>query len=184
MFNLFFAIILFSTCFIACTSDPVVNNNLPEETTVAASDIARSKFDNAINDAPDNHELYFKRALYYYDLEGYDQAIDDLKKAIDIDSSFLNYHHLLADVYMDYYKSKPALTTLRTAATQFPDSINTLLKLSEFEFILKQHDESIKTCNRILKKDGQNAEAFYMLGRNFKVRKEPKRAINSFQTCV
>ena len=181
---IFYAVILISTCFIACTEEPEVKNNLPDETTVAASEVATSKFDNAIKEAPDNHNLYFQRASYYYDLEGYDQAIDDLKKAIEIDSSFLNYHHLLADVYMDYYKSKPALTTLRTAAAQFPDSINTLLKLSEFEFILKQHDESIKTCDRILRKDAQNAEAYYMLGRNFKVRKEVKRAINSFQTCV
>ncbi len=184
LINLWFVLSFISICFVACTEDTQVKDKLPEETTVAASEVAKSKFDIAIKEAPDNHTLYFKRALYYYDLEGYDQAIDDLKKAIAIDSSYLNYHHLLADVYMDYYKSKPALTTLRTAAAQFPDSINTLLKLSEFEFILKQNDESIKTCDRILRKDGQNAEAYYMLGRNFKARNETKRAINSFQTCV
>ena len=168
----------------ACTQEPEVKNKLPDETTVSASAIAKSKFDNAIKEAPDNHDLYFQRAKYYYNLEGYDQAIDDLEKAIAIDSSFLAYHHLLADVYMDYYKSKPAVTTLRLAADQFPDSLQTLLKLSEFEFILKQYDESIKTCDKILRKDGQNAEAYYMLGRNFKGKKQVKRAINSFQTCV
>lgn len=176
---------LFSIGIIACTSDSELKNDKNvEETSVAPSDASKSRFDQAIKETPDDHKLYYQRAKYFYDLEGYDQAIDDLKKAIDIDSSFLSYHHLLADVYMDYYKSRPALNTLRAAATQFPDSLHTLLKLSEFEFILKKFDESIKTCDLILRKDGQNSEAYYMLGRNFKARKETKRAINSFQTCV
>lgn len=168
----------------SCGNDVVEQPKTPEETSVEASQIAKSKFDKAIAADPDNHELYFQRAKYYYALEGFDQAIADLDKAIAIDSSFLSYHHLLADVYMDYYKSRPALKTLQDAAVQFPDSIHTLLKLCEFEFILKQYEESILTCGKILKKDGQNAEAFYMLGRNFRIKGDTKRAINSFQTCV
>ena len=182
--KIFLMAVFASLLFAACTPDAEVSEKPTDKQTPFAAAAARSKFDRAIQEAPDDDQLYYQRAKYFYEVEGYDQSIIDLKKAIDIDSSLLSYHHLLADVYMDYFKSRPALNTLRAAATQFPDSLHTLLKLSEFEYILKKHDESIKTCDLILRKDGQNAEAFYMLGRNFKARKETKRAINSFQTCV
>jgi len=133
---------------------------------------------------PANDELYFQRAKYYYEQEGYDEAITDLERALELDSTRVDYHHLLADVYLDYYKSYEALKTLEQAADQFPSSIRTLLKLSEFQLILKQHEASMRTVDRILKQDPQNAEAYFMFGLNFEELGDTLRAINSYQQAV
>lgn len=134
---------------------------------------AQSKIANdpnliALNDYilknPTIAEGYYKRAKYYYDMEGYDEAILDLASAMKLDSLKPKYYYLLADTYMDYYQSRMALMTMQKASGMFPDSIHTLLKLTEFEIILKKYDAAMQTIQNILSKDKQNADAYLMMG--------------------
>ena len=138
----------------------------------------------AIVESPNDPSLYAKRADMFYQNEGYDEAISDLQKALQIDSTNVDYLHLLADVYLDYYQSYPAINTMMKAAALYPTRIPTLLKLSEFQLILKQYDKSINTINEVLKLEQLNAEAYFMLGLNFKEQGDIDRAMGSFQTAV
>lgn len=135
----------------------------------------------ADQDAP---ELYVKRGDVFYENRGYDEAIRDYTKAIQLDSMQPVYYHKLADAYLDYFKSRQALDILKTAAERFPEHIPTLLKLSEYHLILTQYEESMKAIDRVLKVDPQNAEAYFMFGMNFEERKDTVRAINSYQKAV
>ena len=105
---------------------------------------------------PLNGDLYYSRAKIFYEKEMYDEAISDMAQAMRIDSVNVDYHHLLADVFLDYYKSRQALQTLERAAVLYPKRIPTLLKLSEFQVILRQNDEAFTTIDQILKIDPQN----------------------------
>ncbi len=136
----------------------------------------------AVNDT--ESELYFLRGKTYYEAESYDEAINDLKKAIALDSNNINYLHLLADAYLDYYKSMEALDIMYRAQKLYPDRIPTLLKLSEFQLILKRNRQSLKTLDKILQIDPRNPEAFFMLGMNLKETGDTVKAINAFQTAV
>jgi len=138
----------------------------------------------AIAENPNDPSLYAKRADMFYQNEGYDEAINDLQTALNIDSTNVDYLHLLADVYLDYYQSYPAINTMMKAATLYPTRIPTLLKLAEFQLILKQYDRSITTINEVLKLEQLNAEAYFMLGLNFKEQGDIDRAMGSFQTAV
>lgn len=138
----------------------------------------------AIAANPNDADLYAQRASMYYEVDGYDNAIADLKKAIDLDSTQVDYYHLLADAYLDYFRSRLALETMEKAAEQFPDNTLTLLKLSEFQMILTKNQESLKTIDQILKKNPRNSEAYFMMGMNFKDLGDTIRAINSFQEAV
>lgn len=133
---------------------------------------------------PEDPALYAARGKLFYENEGYDEAIQDLKKALSIDSLNIDYLHLLADTYLDYYQSQKALETMERAATLYPERIPTLLKLSEFQFILKQYKASMGTIDRILQIDPQNEEAYFMFGMNFKETGDTARAVNSFQQAV
>ncbi|MEL6863995.1 MAG: tetratricopeptide repeat protein [Bacteroidota bacterium] len=137
-----------------------------------------------IADNPKDADLYAQRAQAFYDKEGYDEAITDLQEAIRLDSTNLNYPHLLADVYMDYFKSRKAIQTMERVVKRFPESIPSLLKISEFYLIIKQHDNALKSIDQLLKLDAQNAEAYFMLGRIFEDMGDQNRAINSYQTAV
>lgn len=141
------------------------------------------QINTAINRDSLNPELWFLKASLL-NHKGYaPEAMGAVQKAILLKPS-PQYYHLLADLQLDQFQSREALATLEQAAATFPDSVYTLLKLSEFQLILKQHDASIQTINKILVKNPTQAEAFFMLGMIFKETGDTVRAINSFQTAV
>jgi len=154
--------------------------NAPE----SAVDPGISQLTELIEKTPGDPELYFQRAQAYYGLEGYDEAIQDLQKALSYDSVNINYLHLLADVYMDYYMSFKALMVMQKAASLYPTRIPTLLKLSEFQLILKQPEEALQTLAGIRAIDPQNAEMFYMAGLVFEDQDKTDLAIENFQSAV
>jgi len=150
----------------------------------SSGDPAIDQLTQKISERPNDPTLYAARAGLYYEKEGYDEAIQDLQKALSMDSTNVQYLHVLADVYLDYYKSREALETMEKAAVLYPTKIPTLLKLSEFQVILKKYQESMRTIDRVLQIDPQNADAYLMFGLNFKEQKDTVRAINSFQKAV
>ncbi len=160
------------------------NEEAAEETIGPTGNPAIDGLTQEIQKSPNDPELYATRAEMFYQNEGYDEAIQDLSRALALDSLNIDYHHLLADVYLDYYKSRLALKTMERAAALYPNRIPTLLKLSEVQLILKKNEASMKTIERILSIDPQNAEAYFMFGMNFKETGDTLRAINSFQQAV
>ncbi len=149
-----------------------------------AGDPALAELTQKISANPNDPTLWAARAGLYYEQGGYDEAISDLKKALAIDSTNVAYLHVLADVYLDYYRSREALETMEKAAALQPQHIPTLLKLSEFQLILQKHEDSMRTIDRILRLDPQNADAYQLMGVNFKETGDTIRAINSFQKSV
>lgn len=149
-----------------------------------SGDSALDALSKAIENAPQKPDLYHQRAIYLYKKKGYEEAMLDMQKAITLDSLKPQYYHTLSDIQLDYYKSRQALTTMEVAAHLFPKRVATLLKLSETQFILKQYDASVQTINDILAFEPQNAEAYFMLGMNFREEGGNKRAIAAFQTAV
>lgn len=133
---------------------------------------------------PEDHKLYAQRAVAYYEMKGYDEAIADMANALRIDSTNIPYHYILADVYLDYYKSSQALVTLQRAVRLDPQNVASLTKLARFEMILKQHEASLKTIDKILKINKNDAEAYVLMGMNFEMRGDDKRAINAFQSAI
>ena len=129
-------------------------------------------------------QLYLMRAQLALEREMYESAIADLKKAKSLAPNYVEIRHSLADAYLDNYRSRLALKEMEEAFERFPDSLYTGLKLSEFQFILKQYDESLQTIAKILTSDPTNAEAYFMMGQNFKAKLDTPRAINSFQSAV
>ncbi|HLP94877.1 MAG TPA: tetratricopeptide repeat protein [Saprospiraceae bacterium] len=141
----------------------------------------------ALEKDPNNDTLLYLRASTYYKLDAYDEAMADLEKAMRIDSMQPAHYHLLADVLLDYARpndSKRAIEVLKLAAQRFPDRIPTLLKLSEFQLIVKKHGDALATLDKILQRDPQNAEAFYMAGRVALDKGDTTNAIASLQKSV
>ncbi len=134
--------------------------------------------------SPDDIDLLYQRATVLYEKDEYVASIQDLEKAMSIDSLKPEIYHLLADNYLDYYRSREALDMMEKVVRLFPERIPSLLKLSEMQMILNQNENSVFTINEILRLNPQNNEAFFMLGMNFRAMGDIDRAINSFQTAV
>ena len=59
-----------------------------------------------------------------------------------------------------------------------------MLKLSEFQLIVKRHGDALITLDQILQRDPQNAEAFYMAGRVALDKGDTTAAVASLQKSV
>jgi len=155
-----------------------------EEGMGATGDPTIDGLTEAIRATPNDPELYLQRSQIFYEREAYDQAVQDLARVMKLDSTNLKAHHLLADVYLDSYQSALALKTMERAAFLYPDSINTKLKLSEFQLILKQYDGALYTLAEIMKIRPGDPEALFMLGMVYKDQGKSDLAIGAFQSTV
>jgi tetratricopeptide (TPR) repeat protein len=174
---------LFLICLvISCKTDSKCEETYKNE--VFSGDTDLDFFTAKIQENGLDPELRFKRASVLYDRGKYSEAIEDLRVAITIDSLEPRYYHLLSDVFLDDNNSNKAVQTLKVASQLFPERIPTLLKLSEMHYIIKQYQESIGVLNNIVRLDPRNAEAYFMLGLNFRSLGESMRAKNALQTAT
>lgn len=153
--------------------EPTTNNtaNVPE----------LEALNQSVQNDPDNPEPYVERARYYYRNNALDLAEMDLQRALEIDSTQAEVMHLLADTYMDNFQSRKALKTLEAAVELYPKRIPTLLKLAEFQLILKQYDDALASINKVIAIDPQESEAYFMTGMVMREKGDEARAINAFQ---
>lgn len=150
-------------------------------------DPALERLSEQLQKDPNNDTLLYLRALSYYKLDAFDEALQDLEKAMKRDSMQPAYYHLLADVLLDYARpndSRRAIEVLKLASQRFPNRIPTLLKLSEFQLIVRKHGDALTTLDKVLQRDPQNAEAFYMAGRVALDKGDTINAIGSLQKSV
>ncbi len=184
LINIFISLLILSACGGDSNSE-TTNIEDKSESQIPKTNVAEiDKINAKIANEGISPALLFARGKAYYEHEGYDQAIKDLDQAIVMDSTQVDYYHLLADVYLDYFKSRQALNTMEMAVYKFPGRIPTMLKLGEFQMILQKHNESVRTVDKILKIDPLNAEAYFLMGMNFRETQDTARAIKSFNKAI
>lgn len=185
LFSLFFlALFAFSAC--GDNAESNTPDNAPTDNLSAAEKLnpALIKLNAAVKENPDDAALYAQRGAAYWEVQGYDEAIADLEKAVELDGEEPAHYHLLADYYLDYFRSSKALKTMETAGLKFPQRIPTLLKLSEFYLILKNHGAADRTLDRIAAIRPLDSEMFFMRGRVQEDQGNIPGAINFYQFAV
>ena len=181
---------ILATCFLSlltifsCGEKPNPDAPPQDDASLPYTGTTIDKLTGQIAQTPNRASLYAARGGAWYENENYDEGIADLEKAITLDSSKAEYYHILADMYMDYYKSRLALNTMKKAAAAFPTRIPTLLKLSEFQLILQQHNDALFSLEKIRALDPLHAEMFFMFGRVFKDMGRKNEAMTAFQSAV
>jgi tetratricopeptide (TPR) repeat protein len=163
----------------ACSEAENKSSNITE----APSDVM-SALNDAVKSSRGGTAELLSRARYLFEQSNFDEAVADLFLVLQKDTTHLQAHHLLADVYMETYQSQLALRTMERAANLYPDSIGSLLKLAEFQLILKQYDQSKQMIGKVMALDAQNADGLFLLGLNFKELGETEKAIAAFQSAV
>jgi len=173
--------ILFAMLFLICCKNNEKGQTSGKSGTGYA---ALDSINELISKNPRMASYYAARAQIYVQKEDYNEAIQDMAKAMSIDSNNLSYHYILSDIYLNSYDAKRALDALHRAAALYPDSVSALLKLSKLQLILFQHNESLESIRQILLRDPQNTDAYMLMGLNLKEMGETKRSIFAYQKCV
>ncbi len=165
----------------ACIGDPK-----PQEPTdvITHENPAINSVSDQILHNPNDPELYLSRASLYYENEDYDDAIKDMKKAMSFDSSSIAFRHVLADIYLDANQRNDALGLLEETITLFPASKGTLLKLSEFQYLLELNDAALATTDKLMEVSPEHTEGYFMKGRIYWQMGNNKEAIRNFKKAL
>ena len=143
----------------------------------------------ALNDTlgqrTDNPQLWYQRAQQRTRQENYRKALEDVKTALVLDSTFIDAHLLMAELYWQLAYPQGTLKALRTARRLAPENHPRLgMLLGRYLWMMKEHEASFKALNKSLEKDPYQPEVYFIKGMNYKEMVRPERAISSFQTAV
>jgi len=178
--SLHYIIALLVLCFYSCKENTNTNLISPKNEQPQAI----TALNEQIKNDPNNADLYHKRAIYYNTHTDVDAALMDMKRALMLDSTKVNYYLTIADIYFKTNKTRNAKESLEKCITIDAKNIPALLKLAELFLYVKQHQQAINYINKVLKIDGYNAKAYFMKGMSYKEIGDTTNAISSMVTAV
>jgi tetratricopeptide (TPR) repeat protein len=177
-------IIINIALFTSCNSNSSKNK-------IASADSSQSKLpeelkllNTQILDAPNNADLYNKRANYFYTHNNYPAALYDAEQAFKIDSTKTDYILTLSDIYFVTNQTSKSKKMLEKCLTLDPKNSDALVKLAEMYLYVNKNKESIEYLNKALEVNQYDAKVYFMKGMNYKALKDTMRAISSMQTAV
>ena len=169
-------IILFS-----CRSEPSEVKSSIEQ---VSTDPILIGMEQALEKNPNDISILLEKAAYLYKNSQYDLALQDINKAIQIDPKNWDLYHIKADILLDSNKPKEAINTLQYVTEKEPSRIPSFLKLAEFQHIAQDYNSSISTVHEVIRLQSYNAEAYFMLGMNYRAMENLADAKTNFLQAV
>ncbi len=137
-----------------------------------------------IKEDPKNPQLLYQRALVYYNQKNLYKGLEDIIRAIDMDSSDAKYHLLLADFYYADAKIEDARNSIQKALKLDPTNIDGNIKMGELLFYLGDYVNMFNYLDLALKQDPYRAKVYFIKGMAFKEMRDTNLAISSFNTTI
>ncbi len=174
--KLIFVISLF--CF-ACGDKQAKTPSVQSDTTAIDSKNA-AEISRTIEKDPTNAELYYRRAMIYYNEKYLDRALDDITQASDLAKDNPLYYFTRGRILYSMNRTIEAAKMYESAITLKPDYEEAQMKLAELYYVVKEHRKSIDILNVVIAKN-RNPHAYFFRGMNQKETGDTARAIASFQ---
>ncbi|MCK9618340.1 MAG: tetratricopeptide repeat protein [Lentimicrobiaceae bacterium] len=159
------------------------DSNKSKNTTIQGTPAELLKLNKQINEKTNDPDLYYLRAEYFFKNEKFNEALNDINKAIGFDKK-MNYYILLSDIYLMSGKTKEANTLLLNTIDKFPQEIMPVLRIARLYLVIKEYSKAFIYLNKAHTMDKNNAEAFFLQGLAFLETGDTSKAIINYQTTV
>lgn len=133
---------------------------------------------------PNDPLLYNERATIYLKFKQFEDAVNDTKRSLRIDSTIAETYLIEADVFFAANETRKAKELLEKIVRKFPKNTDGLLKLGELFFFVKQYDNAFVKINEALKVDENLAKAYYLKGSIYKEIGDTAKAVSSLETTI
>lgn len=153
-------------------TDSLANNEVIKEASAA------------IEKDPSNPEMYYRRALSYYNLKYLGRAEADINDAMRLDAQNPLYAFQKGKICYAMNKTLDAEKAYLSAIALKPDFIEAQMKLAELYYIVKKHRESLNLLNSITVKQPNKQDAYFFKGMNYKETGDTGKAISNFQKAL
>lgn len=173
-------------CFADSCKNPKADKDKPSMAVIDTTPLGKEigEISLKIGADPSNANLYNERAKLHLKRMDVANAMMDMSKVMELDTTKADYFLTLADVHFAANKSGKSKAALEKCLSLDPTNIKAQEKLSELYFYVRKYDESIAYLDKILKSDIHNAKAYFMKGMNYKEKGDTTKAISSFQTAI
>ena len=174
-------------CFTSCkqVDDKIVENVAHTDSLFKIINAPELKVINQkIMENPNDAHLYHERAKLYLKYKQLEDAINDARRSIRIDSTNSNYYLTQADIFFAANETKNCKDVLERVVVKFPTNTDGLLKLGELFYFVKQYEYAFAKINQALKINVNLARAYYLKGNIYKEIGDTAKAISSLETAL
>lgn len=155
--------------------------DLSKESSV---DTALARLNQNIIDRPNDPESYRMRARFYFNTEQPTKALEDLNRALAIDSTDASIIFERAELFYATQEFDKAKAEYERCARIDDQSVDCLLKLGEMNIHLRNYSKAVEQINNALRVNEQLPFAYYMKGRIYKETGDTLLAASSYQTAI
>jgi tetratricopeptide (TPR) repeat protein len=133
---------------------------------------------------PENADLYDERAALLTEAGELDEALADIRTALNFDSTKAKYFLTLSDVYFAQGKIKNCKASIEKALKLDPEYADADLKYAELNLYFKDYKTTMEYIAKALEVDKINAKAYFMKGMTYKETGDTAKAVAALQTAV
>lgn len=133
---------------------------------------------------PNDALLYNERAYIYLKYKQNEEAMNDAKRSLRIDTTNVNSYLLEADIFFSANETHQAKDVLDKIILRFPKNTDALLKLGELLYFVKQYELAFAKINEALKINQNLAKAYYLKGSMYKETGDTAKAVSSLETAI
>jgi tetratricopeptide (TPR) repeat protein len=181
LFKLFSFFIFAIIFFISCNLN---NNGSNEIEIVNQNKDSIEIISDKIRETPKNPDLFEQRARLQFDKTNIEEAINDIKIALVLDSLNINYYLTLAEYNLVLGRSGIARKSLEKALEINPKNIEARLKLSQIYFYVQMYKEAMKEIMFLENNMLQNAESYFLKGLILEETESNQEAIRAYKKAI
>lgn len=181
------ALIIISISFFSCKEgdETIVENSKHADSLLKIINSPElAALNKKILDNPDDANLYNERARIYMQFKQFDDAINDSKRSLRMDTTNAAFYLTEADIFFASNETRNAKDVLESVVKKFPENTDGLLKLGELYYFVKQYENAFAKINQALKINENLAKAYYLKGSIYKEIGDTLKAISSLETAI
>jgi len=114
----------------------------------------------------------------------YDQAINEYKSAIRIDTGSISAYNSMGIAYMNLKQYNDAVTAFKKAASLYENYGDAWANLGEADYSLKQYPDALKVLEMALTLNGKHPRAYTTLGLTYEATGDKQKAIEAYEQAV
>ncbi|MBU1718876.1 MAG: tetratricopeptide repeat protein [Bacteroidetes bacterium] len=160
---------------------PVTNDTIVVGDSIQQQIVALT---GKIADDPENADLYHERAKLFLLKSQIDEASEDMRKVISIDTTKIEYFITLTDVYFLTGRAGLAKAAIEKGLSIDPKNVDALLKVAELMLYFSDQRKCIEKVNEALTINKDAAKGYFLRGFALKELGDTAKAINDFQLTV
>ncbi len=141
----------------------------------------KQELDSLLNLYPDDKRVQDLAGIYYYSKQDYPNALNHLKKAVAIDSTFAQSYNMLGYVFLGMENFTAAEEPFKKYIELNPKEANPYDSYAEFLLIQGRYDESIEQYKKAIQTDPEFVLALIGIGNNYIFKKNYNKARDYYQ---